>query len=70
MATTPSIISGLCPDPRGVLFVSVEVGAGVVSAGRVVGAARGVPVGEELGIVLVDSDINAVRGAIPADEGA
>ena len=59
----------MCPAPRGVLVVSVDVGPGIVPTGRVVGAARGVTVSEEPGVVLVDSDINAVRGVVPVDGG-
>ena len=62
-------MSGFCPARRGVSVVSVDVGPGVVPAGRVIGAARGVPVSEEPGVVLVDNDINAVRGVVPADGG-
>ena len=60
----PNIMSGFCPARRGVSVVSVDVGPGVVPAGRVIGAAHGVPVSEGPGIVLVDIVINAVYGVL------
>ena len=60
-------MSDFCPAPKGVLVFSVDVDPGVVPADRVIGATRGVPVIEEPGVILDDSDINAVRRVIPAE---
>ena len=58
----------MCPAPRGVLVVSIDVGLYVVPAVRVV-TARSVPVSEDPAVILVDSDINVVHGVDPVDEG-